>query len=102
MSMRGTAARHSFQIEKEVHTMKTIKTIAKYSITDEDIRIDIENTVREQEEDSQVSFPDEAARAEFIDDCVESTIYSFEIYEHYCPDYDSIVLDTAGIYGYLS
>ena len=73
-------------------------------ITDADIRWRIDQATTELEEDNQIRFPDNTARAEFIEDCVSSKIDSYELYEHdpfgYRPDYRVTVLDMADLYEY--
>ena len=73
-------------------------------ITDADIRYYIDQAATELEEDNQIRFPDPDSRAEFIDDCVESEIDKYDLYERdpfgYRPDYPSVVLDMADDYGY--
>ena len=82
-----------------------MKTIFTYTITDKDIRYNVDTAATEMEEENQVSFPDTDARAEFIDDCVSCIIDKYELYEHapftYTPDYEMEVLDLAELYGYL-
>ena len=45
-------------------------------------------------------FPSVPDREEFTEDCVQSTIDKFELYETYTPNYEEIVLDMANLYGY--
>ena len=82
-----------------------MKTIFTYTITDKDIRYNVDTAATELEEENQVSFPDSDARAEFIDDCVSCIIDKYELYEHdpfiYTPDYEEEVLDLAKLYGCL-
>ena len=78
-----------------------MKQIVAITITDEDIRCDVETAAQELEEENQVAFPDSDARSEFIDDCVSCILDKFDFYEHYCPDYSIEILDTAKLYGYL-
>ena len=70
------------------------------TVTEDDVIFGIEEATAELEEDGQVSFPSDDARAEFIEDCITNTLDKFSLYEHYAPDYSSEVLDTAGVYGY--
>ena len=74
-------------------------------ITDADIRYYIDQAATELEEENQIHFPDSAARAEFIEDCVSSEIDKYELYERdpfgYRPKYSEVVLDMADLYGYL-
>ena len=74
-------------------------------ITDADIRYYIDQAATELEEENQIHFPDSAARAEFIEDCVSSEIDKYELYERdpfgYRPKYREVVLDMADLYGYL-
>ena len=70
------------------------------TITDEDIRFEIETAATELEEDNQISFPDSDSRTEFIDDCITGVMDKLNLYETYMPDYRMEVLDLAGLYGY--
>ena len=82
-----------------------MKTIFTYTITDADIRYNVDTAATEMEEENQVQFPDADARAEFIDDCIACIADKYELYEHdpftYTPDYEMEVLDLAKLYGYL-
>ena len=82
-----------------------MKQIVSITITDEDIRYNVETAAQELEEENQVAFPDSDARSEFIDDCVSCVADKYELYEHdtftYTPDYECEVLDLAEVYGYL-
>ena len=82
-----------------------MRNIITFTITDADIRCNVDTAATELEEENQVSFPDSDARAEFIDDCVSCIIDKYELYEHdpftYNPDYEMEVLDLAELYGYL-
>lgn len=64
------------------------------------ILYDIQSIVGELEFDGLIYFPDDDARAEFIDDCVADVIDKFDMYEHYMPDYVAEILDLAKLYGY--
>ncbi len=83
-----------------------MKQIVTITITDEDIRYNVETAAQELEEENQVTFPDSDARSEFIDDCISCVTDKYELYEHdpfmYIPDYECEVLDLAKIYGYLT
>ena len=70
------------------------------TITDEDVRFEIENAATELEEDHQIAFPDSDSRTEFIDDCITGVMDKLNLYETYMPDYRMEVLDLAGLYGY--
>ena len=70
------------------------------SITDEDVRSEIEMATTELEEDHQIAFPDSDSRAEFLDDCITGVMDKLNIYETYMPDYRMEVLDLADTYGY--
>ena len=82
-----------------------MRQIVAFTITDEDIRYNVEQAASELEEENQVRFPDTDSRAEFIDDCVACVIDKYELYEHdpftYNPDYEEEVLDLAKLYDYL-
>ncbi len=70
------------------------------TITDEDVRFEIETATTELEEDHQIAFPDSDSRAEFLDDCITGVMDKLNIYETYMPDYRMEVLDLADTYGY--
>ena len=70
------------------------------TITDEDVRFEIETAAKELEEDNQISFPDSDSRAEFLDDCITGVMDKLNLYETYMPDYRMEVLDLADTYGY--
>ena len=70
------------------------------TITDEDVRFEIETATTELEEDHQISFPDSDSRAEFLDDCITGVMDKLNIYETYMPDYRMEVLDLADTYSY--
>ena len=70
------------------------------TITDEDVRFEIEMAATELEEDHQIVFPDSDSRTEFLDDCITGVIDKLDLYETYCPDYRMEVLDLADTYGY--
>ena len=82
-----------------------MKQIVAITITDSDIRYNVETAASELEEENQIRFPDTDARKEFIDDCVACVIDKYELYEHdpftYNPDYECEVLDLAKLYDYL-
>ena len=75
------------------------------TITESDIRFQIETAVSELEQDGQVHFPDADFRGEFIDDCVRSEIDRVELYDsdpfRRPKDYALEVLDMAELYGCL-
>ena len=70
------------------------------TITDEDVRFEIETAATELEEDQQIAFPDGDSRTEFLDDCVTGVMDKRNLYETYMPDYRMEVLDLADAYGY--
>ena len=82
-----------------------MKTIFTYTVTEKDIRYNVNTAATELEEENQIQFPDAGARQEFIDDCIACVIDKYELYEHdpfmYTPDYEMEVLDLAETYGYL-
>ena len=82
-----------------------MKTIFTYTVTEKDIRYNVNTAATELEEENQIQFPDAGARQEFIDDCIACVIDKYELYEHdpfmYTPDYEMEVLDLAENYGYL-
>ena len=75
------------------------------TITEADIRSEIEAAVSELEEDGQVHFPDADSRGEFIEDCVRSEIDRIELYDsdpfRSRKDIAADVLDMAELYGCL-
>ena len=76
----------------------------KYTVTEADIRFEIETAVSELEQDGQITSPDGNTRNEFIEDCVRSQIDRVEMYGS-SPfrsekDYSVDVLDMAALYGY--
>ena len=75
--------------------MKHISTI-----TDEDVRFEIETAATELEEDHQIEVPDSDSRTEFLDDCITGVMDKLNLYETYMPDYRMEVLDLADTYGY--
>ena len=82
-----------------------MKTIFTYTVTEKDIRYNVNTAATELEEENQIQFLDADARKEFIDDCIACVIDKYELYEHdpfmYTPDYEMEVLDLAETYGYL-
>ena len=82
-----------------------MKTIFTYTVTEKDIRYNVNTAATELEEENQIQFPDAGARQEFIDDCIACVIDKYELYEHdpfmYTPDYEMEVLDLVRAYGYL-
>lgn len=78
----------------------------KIMITDETIRCNVTDAVKECEEEKWISFPDNSARSELIDECMETIVASYETSEYYAsvynPDYMTIVLDNAELYGYCT
>ena len=71
-----------------------------YMVTDETIRSEIEYAITECLEENWIVFPSVPEREEFTEDCVQSTIDKYELYETYNPNYEEIVLDMASLYGY--
>jgi hypothetical protein len=74
------------------------------TVTESDIRFEIEAAVSELEQDGQIAFPDGNARNGFIEDCVLSQIDGVELYDsdpfRSEKDYTIDVLDMAALYGY--
>ena len=74
------------------------------TVTESDIRFEIEAAVSELEQDRQIAFPDGKARNGFIEDCVLSQIDGIELYDsdpfRSEKDYTIDVLDMAALYGY--
>ena len=77
----------------------------KYTVTESDIRFEIETAISELEQDGQIAFPDGNARNEFVEDCVRSQIDKLELYDRNPfksrKDYTVDALDMAELYGYL-
>ena len=75
------------------------------TITESDIRFQIEIAVSELEQDGQIAFPDSDTRDGFIEDCVRSEIDRIELYEsnpfRSLKDFATDVLDMADLYGCL-
>lgn len=75
------------------------------TVTESDIRFEIETAISVLEQDGQIAFPDENARNEFVEDCVRSQIDRVELYDsnpfRSRKDYSVDVLDMAELYGYL-
>ncbi len=75
------------------------------TVTESDIRFDIETAISELEEDGQITFPDSDTRTEFIEDCVRSEIDRVEMYDsdpfRSLKDFAVDVLDMAELYGCL-
>ena len=73
-------------------------------ITDEIIRSNVEDALKECEEEQWVSVPADF-RSEFIEECVSEIIRNYENADYYedrlyNPDYEEIVLDMAHWYDY--
>lgn len=81
-----------------------MRQIVSITITDEDIRHDVETMTADLEEEEWIRFPDDKSRDEFIEDCTECIIDKYEFYDGsdciYAPDYESEILDLAKWYGY--
>ena len=77
----------------------------KYTVTEVDIRFEIETAVSELEQDGKITFPDGNTRNEFIEDCVRSEIDRVEMYGsspfRSGKEYSVDVLDMAALYGYM-
>ena len=75
------------------------------TITESDIRFQIETAVSELEQDGQIAFPDSDTRDGFIEDCVSSEIDRIELYDSNpfisLKDFAVDVLDMAELYGCL-
>ena len=75
------------------------------TITESDIRFQIETAVSELEEDGQITFPDNDTRAGFVEDCVRSEIDRVELYDsepfRSMKDFAVDILDMAELYGFL-
>lgn len=75
-----------------------------FSVTDDSIRAHVLDRIAEAEDENWIAFPDDAARAEFVEECVENVIYRFETADDrmFMDDYfnGNDVLDLANDYGY--
>ena len=75
------------------------------TVTESDIRFQIETAVGELEQDGQIAFPDSDTRDGFIEDCVRSEIERVELYDsnpfRSLKDFAADVLDMADLYGCL-
>ena len=75
------------------------------TVTEADIRFEIETAVSELEQDGQIAFPDSGTRAGFIEDCIRSEIDRVELYDsnpfRSVKDFAVDVLDMADLYGYM-
>ena len=75
------------------------------TITEADIRFQIETAVSELEQDGQIAFSDSDTREGFIEDCVSSEIDRIELYDsnpfRSLKDFAADGLDMAELYGYL-
>lgn len=73
-------------------------------VTDESIRWNVLDAIEELEEDEVIQFPDDDARNDFINECVERIIDNYETYDHdpcgYTPNYEDEVCDLAVWDGY--
>ena len=66
------------------------------TVTDESIRYEVEDALRECEENEWIIFPSQEAREKFIQDCVEDVIERYELYDFaYHPDYSELVWSLA-------
>lgn len=70
------------------------------TINDETIRADVVEAVQFAVWDDFIGFPDDKARAEFIDDVTDDIITKYEVYANYSPNYAETVLDAAERDGY--
>lgn len=59
------------------------------------------DAVVDLEYDSQIEFPDEGSRMDFITDCAEGILDKRDLYDTQAADYTAEVLDLARLYGYL-
>lgn len=82
-----------------------MRIIYNRTVTDEDVREEIEAAISEAITEKAIRFPDETARSEFTADCVGCTVMDFEDHdasgELFDPDYIEIVYDMAHLYGYI-
>ena len=75
-------------------------------VTDESIRYEIEDVITEFTDDKILDFPSEQEKEQFIVDCMNEVIQSYETSEYYdcvyVPHYNEIVYDNAKFDGYLT
>ena len=70
-------------------------------ITDTTIKYDVEDALKEMEDNDEIEFPTIETRDEFITECVENIIERYEFYDYeFTPDYDEIVYELAAEYEY--
>lgn len=75
-----------------------------YTVTDSEIRENVEYIVNDLLESDEIKFMDDNVREEFIEECVATVIdiYNHQYdYEPYVPGIESVVWDIARTYGYL-
>lgn len=81
-----------------------MKIVYQIAITDDDIRYDVESIVKENCDNEWIKFPNEEARAEFIDDCVEYFCDQYEdgFYDRVMErdEYEAVIIEFADDYGY--
>ena len=75
-------------------------------ITDDFIRYNIEDSISDLMSDGFLDFPSEREKEQFIIDCMNEVIESYESSDYYdsvyVPHYDDIVYDNAKWDGYLT
>ena len=83
-----------------------MKIVFQITVTDEDVRQNVTDTVEEFENDGQIKFPSDEAREQFIDDCTEFICdkYEAEYWDHELSymDYEVEVSDMSREYGYTT
>lgn len=75
-------------------------------ITEETIRNNVMDSVTDCMDNGWIAFPDNASMEQFVTDCTQSVMDSYETSEYYprpyVPDYTDIVMDNAKWDGYLT
>lgn len=83
-----------------------MKIVYQVTVTDEDVKQNVIDTVEEFENDDEIEFPSDEVREQFIDDCTESICdkYEAEYWDHELSymDYEVEVSDMARECGYTT
>ena len=76
-----------------------------HQITDDIIRQNVDDELKECENEGWLVIPDAATRSDFVEECTDEIIASYESSDYYSrpytPNYTDTVLDLADFYGYL-
>ena len=80
-----------------------MKIVYQVTVTDEDVKQNVIDTVEEFENDDEIEFPSDEVREQFIDDCTESICDKYEAgywnHELLYMDYENEVGDMVLHYG---